>query len=131
MRVATWFWCALVVVLCGCSDATRPPARFSTQLSLAQRVEATNRLYGVGWSLTRADTDALISAIKSARKNRMGAPGWTKSPRRWDVEFQEGSNQVLVVSISYDVFGLGGIEYRDGSGVVRSFYDRWEKEAMR
>jgi hypothetical protein len=62
----------------------------------------------------------------------MGAPvAWEDYPRRWDVEFHQGSNQVLVISICYDVFRLGGIEYRDGSGIVRSFFERWEKEAMR
>jgi len=56
---------------------------------------------------------------------------WTNNSRRWDVAFHDGSNQVLVISVCYDVFRLGGIEYRDGSGVLRSFYERWEKEAMR
>lgn len=130
MRVATFLIIALELAQFGCADGRRPPAKFAKQLSSADygHVLATNRYFKVGRSVTRTEADTLSSAIKSAVKNTIGPPGWTDSPRRWDVEFPLQNNQVLVVSICYDVLRLGGVEYRDGSGGVRSVFQKWEDE---
>jgi hypothetical protein len=132
MKGATALWCALAVGLLGCSDATRPPEQYSRQLSTIDRFEATNRYYRVGVTITRPDADALSAAIASGRKNTLGAPmAWADNPHRWDVELYGGTNHVLTIPTCYGVFGLGGVEYRDGSGVLEALWKSWETAVAR
>ena len=132
MKSAAALWGVLAVGLLGCSDTTRPPTQYLQQLSAADHLVATNRYYGVGATLTRADADALATAIASARKNTLGAPmAWTDNPRSWDLKFHGVTNGVLVIPTCYGLFRLGGVEYRDGSGVLDAFWKRWESETRR
>jgi hypothetical protein len=120
------FLSLVIFVLCGCSDATQPPARFSRRLSSADRLEVTNRHYAFGKTITGADISSLTTAIKSAKKKTWGARMDWNSPRSWEVEFFAGTNRLAVIPVCYGVFKLESAEYSDGSGLVKAFWKKLE-----
>ena len=120
-----------MLALCGCSDATQPPAKFSQQLSTADRLEVTNRYFAFGTTITGVDVSSLTMAVKSAKKKTWGQPMDWGSPFVWDVEFYAGTNHLAGIPICYGIFKLEGVEYIDGTGVVEEFSKKLEKDRMR
>jgi hypothetical protein len=121
------FLSLVIVVLCGCSDATQPPARFSQQLSSADRLEVTNRQSAFGKTITGADVSSLTTAVKSAKKKTWGSGMDWMSPRSWEVAFFAGTNRLAVIPVCYGVFKLESVEYSDGTGVVEAFWKKLEE----
>jgi hypothetical protein len=120
------FLSLVIFLLCGCSDATQPPARFSRQISSADRLEVTNRHYALGKTITGADVRRLTTAMQSAKKKTWGARMDWNSPRSWDVEFFAGTNRLAVIPLCYGVFKLERAEYSDGTGFVEAFGKKLE-----
>ena len=121
----------LAFALCGCSVATRPPTKFSQQLSAADRLVVTNRYFSFGEIITGADVSSVTAAIKAARKKTWGANMDWSSDRVWDMEIDAGTNRLAVIPVCWGVFRLDGIEYNDGSGVLEAFWNKLEADRTR
>ena len=121
----------LMFALCGCSDATHPPAEFSQRLSTADHVVVTNRFYALESTITGAEVSNLAKAAKSAKKKTWGANmNWTDH-NVWDAEFYAGTNELAVIPMVHDVFKLKNVEYNDGTGVLEAFWKKLEEGRMR
>jgi hypothetical protein len=46
----------------------------------------------------------------------------------WDVQFYAGTNFLAVIHVQDRAFWIGGTQYSDGSGVLKAFYERLEKD---
>lgn len=131
MRHYTTFSILLMFALCGCSEATHPPAEFSQPLSKADHVVVTNRFFAFGSTIAGAEVSNLAKAAKSAKKKTSGADLDWMSPRIWDVEFYAGTNRLAVIPIGYGEFKQKGVEYIDDTGVVEAFWKKLEEDRMR
>ena len=131
MKHFTIIWSLLAFALCGCSVAARPPAKFSQQLSAADRLVVTNRYFTFGETIAGADVSSVAAAIKSAMKKTWGTGMDWSSPRVWDIEFDAGTNRLAVIPVCWGVFRLDGIEYNDGSGVLEAFWNKLEADRTR
>lgn len=120
----------LVLVLCGCQDATSPPKALSQLLSTADRIEATNHWYAFGNSIAGAEVREITRAIASAKKNTVGKPhDWTHPyPRVWDFEFHAGTNQLAIIRTAWGVFEIASVEYRDGTGTLLASWKKLEEQ---
>src|SRR5437588_10745343 len=131
MKRCTIFLSTFIFMLCGCSDATRPPAAISQRLSTADRLEVTNRYYGLGRTIAGSEVNNIAKAIGSARKKNWGAPLDWANPRVWDVEFCAGTRHLAAIPIDYGIFKLEGVEYSDATGVVEAFWKKLEDHSTR
>jgi hypothetical protein len=129
MKCCTPFLILLMLALCGCSKPmpSHPPAEFSQRLSRADRLEATNVYYAMGFTNAGADTTNLANAIKAATEKTWGTSCDWMSPRIWKVTFFSGTNELAVVPIGYGLFNLNGVEFGDPSRVVESFWKRLDE----
>ena len=131
MKHFTFLWSLLAFALCGCSDATRPPAKFSQQLSTADRLEVTNRYFAFGTTITGADVSSLTTAVKSATKKTAGTNLDWMSPSSWEVVFYAGTNRLADIPICHGIFKLEGVEYNDGTGFAEQFWKKLEEDRIR
>jgi hypothetical protein len=115
------FWILLALAFCGCSVATRTPAKFVRQLSSADRLVVTNRYYAFGAATTGTNVSSLIAAIKSSKTKKWGSNLDWEEPFVCDLEFYAGTNRLASIPTVYGVFNLDGVEYYDGSGVLEAF----------
>lgn len=118
------FYSVLAFALCGCSVATRQVAKFSQQLSPADRLVVTNRYYAFGATITGADVSSLVTAIKSSKTKKRGTGLDWGSPFVCNLEFYAGTNHLASVPTEYGVFNLDGVEYSDGSGVLEALFKK-------
>lgn len=121
----------LAFALCGCSVATRTPAKFSRQLSSADRLVITNRYYAIGATITGTNVSSVITAIKSSRTKKWGAGLDWGNPFVCNLEFYAGTNHLASIPTEYGVFNLDGVEYSDGSGVLESFSKKVARDRTR
>jgi hypothetical protein len=131
MRQSALFSILLMFALCGCSEATHPPAEFWQSLSKADHVVVTNRFFAFGSTIAGAEVSNLVKAAKSAKKKTSGADLDWKSPRIWDAGFYAGTNCLTIVPIGFGEFKQEGVEYIDGTGVVEAFWKKLEEDRMR
>jgi hypothetical protein len=131
MNGRTIFLSVLIFVLWGCSEAKRPPAAVSQELSTADRLEVTNRGYGFGSTIAGAEVNDLAKAVTSAKRKTSGADLDWMSARIWNVEFCAGTNHLAAIPISCGVFKLQGVEYSDGTGVVEALWRKLEEHRIR
>ena len=131
MKHFTILWSLLAFTLCGCSDATRPLAKFSRQFSTADHLEVTNRYYAFGATITGADVSSLITAVKTATKKTGGTSLDWMSPITWNVELYTGTNRLVDIPICHGVFKLEDVEYNDSTGFVEKFWKKLEEDRIR
>jgi hypothetical protein len=99
--------------------------------STADHIEATNRYFAFGATITGAGVSSLTAAVKSARKKITGTGLDWRDPRCWDVEFYSGTNHLGGFPTFSGIFKLEGVEYRDGTGVMEEFWKKLEKDRTR
>ncbi|HZL14005.1 MAG TPA: hypothetical protein VFC85_07655 [Verrucomicrobiae bacterium] len=121
MKYITIFSILLAFALCGCSVSTRPSAKFSRQISSADRLLVTNHYYAFGATVTGTNVSNLITAIKLARTKRWGTDLDWGDPFVCNLVFYAGTNQLASIPTVYGVFNLDGVEYSDVSGVLNAF----------
>ena len=112
------FLAGLALALCGCSDATRTPAKLAQQVSSADRLVVTNSYYVSAAIITGTNLTRVVTAIKSSKTKKWGTDMAWEDPFACNLEFYAGTNHLASIPADRGVFRLDGVEYSDGSGVL-------------
>jgi hypothetical protein len=131
MKYFVTFLSLLMLVLCGCSKPTHPPAELSQRIAEADHVVVTNHYRAFGSAMSGAEISSLAKAVASAKKKTVGADFDWMSPRVWDIEFYTGTNHLAVVPVCYGIFQLEGVEYADSTGVIEAFWKKLDEDRAR
>jgi hypothetical protein len=127
MKFFATFLSLLVLVLCGCSKATHPPAELSQRIAGADHVVVTNRYLFLGSTISGAEVGSLAKAVASAQRVTYG----TDTDCDWDADFFSGTNRLDVIHLHDSVIMLDGIQYRDDTEVVSRFLKKLQDERTR
>lgn len=107
---------------CGCSPE-RPPADFIQQVSQADHVVVTNLYLPVTFTITGEEFRQLSTAITNATRDKNNY----SAVFDWQVQFYKGTNHLTDIHLQDRAFVMPGLQYSDGSGVLKSFYENWVK----
>jgi hypothetical protein len=127
MKYFARFLSLLMLVLCGCSKPTHPPAELSQRIAGADHVVVTNRYLAVGSTISGADIGSLAKAVASAQRVTYGSD----TDCDWDADFFSGTNRLEVIHLHGDVLMFDGIQYRDDTEVVSRFLKKLQDERTR
>jgi hypothetical protein len=127
MRCFATFLSLLMLVLCGCSKPTHPPAELSQRLAEADHVVVTNRYLAFGSTMSGAEIGSFAKAVQSAKRVTYG----TDTDCDWDADFFSGTNRLEVIHLHGDVVMFDGVQYRDDTEVVSRFLKKLQDERTR
>jgi len=114
----------LLIGFCGCSQPGQPPTEFTQQIFQADRIVATNRYDATNFVLTGEEVGRVGKAVASAKHDK----NHYQAIFDWDLQFYTGTNFLAVVHLQDAAFWIGGTQYIDETGVLKTFYHRLGRE---
>lgn len=113
----------LLIFACGCS----PQKTLANRLKGSDRVVVTNSVAGYSISITGGEVAQIVQAIAAGEKE---SPNIMASPYLV-FQFYKGKEHLGDVVTAYEIFVIDLKPYRDTTGIIKKFSERYRKDKER
>jgi hypothetical protein len=114
-----------IVLFMGALGCSHRPTKLAGEIADADRILATNIGSHAGFSVAGDEVRRIAQAVASAKRDR----NTYAASFGWHMDFYSGTNFLASIVFQDRLFRIGNGQYRDDTGVLKEFHDRYVTDA--